>query len=360
MNKSIYLYDFLQVRGGAESVALQTCRHFENLDLMVSFVNRDVFKDDLKLSGNVFELTKQTKVPGWLMLKTSLAFERKANALGSYQNVIFAGSNAPLAVGYCQPNANKVYYCHTPPRVVYDLKQHYLDIIPTWQRPLLRSLVRYVQPRYERALSQMDTIFCNSKNVQQRLKKYTGFDSEVVYPPCETERFKWIEQGDYFVSTARLEPYKRVDRIVEAFKKMPDRKLIVLSGGSQMERLKQLAAGSDNIQFTGWVSERRMAEIIGGSLATLYMAKDEDFGMSPVESMGAGKPVIAVNEGGLKESVVNGVTGWLLDLATPEHIRQLVSGLSADKLLAMRDDCEARARMFNKEYYFKAIQRVML
>ena len=82
-------------------------------------------------------------------------------------------------------------------RFSYDQRDFYLSLIPFWQRPILLGLIRYLRPFYEDAVSRMDTIITNSENVQSRIQKYLGIDSRVIYPPCETEKFKWLGQEDY-------------------------------------------------------------------------------------------------------------------------------------------------------------------
>ena len=314
MNKSAVLYDYMQVKGGAESVTLTLCNEIPHIDLVTAFMSPEAFPEAPIAEERIKTLVSPTTRPGWQVLKSALAFEHKTQFLTDYETLIFSGSIAPLAVKHSRAEKN-IYYCHTPPRFVYDLKDYYLDTATRLQRPALRALIAYLQPRYEDAIGKMDKIFANSKNVQGRLKRYLGVDSEVLYPPVNTQRFKWLSDGDYFLSTARLEPLKRVDLIVEAFMQMPEQKLIVTSGGSQLEPLKKLAADAPNIEFTGWVSEERLAELVGHCKATIYIPKDEDFGMSPVESIAAGKPVIGINEGGVNESVEDGVNGVLLESA---------------------------------------------
>ena len=312
MNKSAVLYDYMQVKGGAESVTLTLCNEIPDMDLVTAFMAPEAFPEAPIAEERIKTLISPTTRPGWQVLKSALAFERKTHFLKDYETLIFSGSVAPLAVKHSRAEKN-IYYCHTPPRFIYDLRDHYLDVATRLQRPVLKALIAYLQPRYEDAIGKMDKIFANSKNVRGRLRHYLGVDAEVLYPPVDTKRFKWLSNGDYFLSTARLEPLKRVDLIVQAFKQMPEQKLIVTSGGSQLETLKKLADGAPNIEFTGWVTEERLAELVGHCKATIYIPKDEDFGMSPVESIAAGKPVIGVDEGGVGESVVKGVSGILLD-----------------------------------------------
>jgi glycosyltransferase involved in cell wall biosynthesis len=312
MNKSAVLYDYMQVKGGAESVTLTLCNEIPDMDLVTAFMSPEAFPKGPIVEERIKTLISPTTRPGLQVLKSALAFEHKTKFLRDYETLIFSGSVAPLAVKYSRAEKN-IYYCHTPPRFVYDLRDYYLDAATLLQRPALKALIAYLQPRYEDAIGRMDKVFANSKNVQDRLQRFLGVDSEVLYPPVDTDRFKWLGEGNYFLSTARLEPLKRVDLIVKAFKQLPDQKLIVTSGGSQLEPLKKLAVDAPNIEFTGWVTEERLAELIGHCRATIYIPKNEDFGMSPAESIAAGKPVIAVDEGGVCETVTDGISGILMD-----------------------------------------------
>ena len=206
----------------------------------------------------------------------------------------------------------------------------------------------------------MDVIIANSKNVQTRIKKYLGLESHVIYPPCDTHGYNWLGQEDYYLSTARLEQYKRVDIIIHAFLQMKDKKLLVASSGTESKRLKQIAGGAENIKFMGWLSEEKLKTIVGNAIATIYLAKDEDFGMAPVESMASGKPVIGTNEGGLKETIVDNESGILVS-AEPDQMEiiKAVKYLDANRAMQMRKACEKRARLFSKSKFFDEMKKVI-
>jgi glycosyltransferase involved in cell wall biosynthesis len=181
------------------------------------------------------------------------------------------------------------------------------------------------------------------------VQRYLGREAAVLHPPVRTDAFRWLGDDGVFVSTARIAPLKRVEAIVRAFLKMPDQRLVVLSGGSDAQRLQRLAAGAPNIRFTGWVSDAERSTIIGRCRATLYVPVDEDFGISPVESMAAGKPVIGVREGGLRETVLHERTGLLLapDF-THDDLCDAVRAMSAERARAMRAACELQADEFSE------------
>ena len=359
MSKGIVLYDFLLVRGGAERLTLTLLRDLTGVDLCVGFRDPQAFSETDIAGIHTIELGAETALPVWRSLKVMRAFAHQTAFLKDYDWALFSGTNAPLAV-HNHPSGRNYYYCHTLPRFVYDLKDYYLRRYPLALRPALLALIAYVQPRYERAIAEMDTIIVNSENVRKRLQHYLGRDAVVINPPCEVDYFQWQGQGDYYLSTARLESFKRVDLLIEAFKQMPDQRLIITSGGSQWSALRRLAAGAPNITLTGWLDDVALQSLIGHAIATLYVAKDEDFGMSPVESMAAGKPVIGIAEGGLLETVLDGETGLLLpaDL-TAEHIVEAVRTLNTPRALTMRGACERHARRFSREIFLEKMRAIL-
>lgn len=305
------------------------------------------------------DLGLYARLPLWQQFKLARAFEYRSGFVRNYRTVIYSGFYTPLAV-FDHPRGHNILYCHTPPRFIYDQREFYSNSLPAPLRPLLKAFIAYLQPRYEAAVARMDMIVANSHNVQQRIRRYLGCDAVVVYPPCETGRFQWQGQGDYYLSSARLDPLKRVDVVVEAFRGLPDKKLVVTSGGGELERLRKLAAGAPNIEFTGWVDEAELARLVGHAIAVIYVPRDEDFGMSPVEAMAAGKVVLGVAEGGLLESVVEGETGLLLPPEfKAEDLRRAVSELPPQRTAAMRAACEARAQVFRREVFVEKMRKLL-
>ncbi|MEE9345046.1 MAG: glycosyltransferase [Methylococcales bacterium] len=344
------LYDFLLANGGAEQLALTTVELFPELELQTGFLNPELFQESV-----AHTLTTPVSHPALQAIRMLYAFRHQTGYLSNYETVIYSGSYAPVAV-WNHVDGKNIYYCHTPPRFVYDLKDFYLQQIPYWQRPVLHALIEYVRPRFEQAIDQMDTLIANSQNVRQRLLDNLNVDSTVIYPPVNTEQYKWLSTGEYYLSTARLEPYKRVDLIVEAFVKMPDKQLVVTSGGSDLPRLKRIANNATNIRFTGWASQQQLIDLVGRAIATIYLPMNEDFGISPVESMAAGKPVIGAAEGGLLETVIDGETGVLIAAVDDLQIIEAVNKLSNRQALQMRHACVHQAQQFTVEQYFQKMQ----
>jgi glycosyltransferase involved in cell wall biosynthesis len=355
--KTIVLHDYFDIKGGGEKLILTLVKSL-NSDLCFGFKGEVTYSFEDFQSNQLIDLNAYSNKLGWRSIKLLSTFKKKTAFIHKYDTVIYSGLSSIIAV-HNHPNDKNILYCHTIPRFVYDLKDYYLSKASWWKKPLLQLLINYVKLRYERAIEEMDVIIANSDNVKRRIKKYLNRDAIVIYPPVKVDNYKWIKQGDYYLSTARVESYKRVELVVRAFIKMPDKKLIVASGGGDLERLQNLATDYSNISFTGWCDDEQWQQLIGKAIATIYIPIDEDFGMSPVESMAAGKPVIGVAEGGLLETVVHGETGVLIQDVSVDALVEAVFVMSKDKALTMRAACEKRARLFRTQVFLEKMRKLI-
>ena len=301
-DRRVVLHDFFNAPDGGGKVANILAKSFD-AELLTGHFEESAFPDGYFEGVTPKSLDAYSRSPGWLrfskILQLCWAFAHVPATPASW--AIFSGSLSPLA--YKRIEGSKIYYCLTPPRLLYDQRRFLAQQVPGWQRPLLRGITFIYRIAYERAVRHMDVIVTISETVRARTMRYLGHDSLVVYPPCETDRFGWIEEGNFFLSTARVDPLKRVALIVEAFLTMPEKRLVVVSGGSDLPKVKKMAERADNIDVLGWVDDETLRDLMGRCLATIYIPRDEDFGISPVESMAAGKPVIGVQEGALLETV---------------------------------------------------------
>ena len=298
----------------------------------------------------------------WLRhLKLKLAFMFKTGFLKDYDIVLFSWDSISW-VRNCPSTTLKVYYCHTPPRYIYDLHDLYLSRLGIFQKVFFKIGCFVFRFLYERDIQKMDIILTNSKNTQARIKKYLWLDSYVVYPPVETEKFRFIESWDYFLSFARLADAKRVDMIVNAFRDIPDQKLIVIYGKNdpQKQKVFDLAKWCSNIEFVTLENNDDLYEYVWKCRATIYIPIQEDFWMSPVESMSAGKAVLWVNEGWLKESIIHKKTWYLLHSDfTKNDIIDAISYFSSDRCDDMREACEKQAKTFSTQVFEKELKNVL-
>ncbi len=195
-------------------------------------------------------------------------------------------------------------YCHTPMRALWERTAEELEGLPSPLRPFAaRSLSRLREWDYVTA-GRVDLFLANSTTTRERISRHYGRDSRIVYPAIDTERFTLDESvavGDYYLVASRLVPYKRVDLAVAAAARL-GRRLVVVGTGPDKSHTRGAA------EYLGHVSDERLIELIRGCRALLFPGF-EDFGMTPVEVMACGRPVIAFGRGGALDTVVDGVTG---------------------------------------------------
>jgi glycosyltransferase involved in cell wall biosynthesis len=360
MPKTIILHDYFEsLEGGGRLSSILAQELSADLGYGFARAGHPFLTDLTEHSSNsLYNLKAYSAIPLWRQFKLARTFASRTAFLKNYDTVIYSGFYTPLAVRH-HKNRHNILYCHTPPRFIYDQRDFYLNRLPFFLRPALHTFIQYLQPRYENAIAQMDILIANSENVRQRIQHYLGKKAIVIYPPCDTDRFIWQGQGNYYLSTGRLDPLKQVDLIIQAFLKMPDKRLIVTSGGEEFDKLQKLAKNAPNIHLTGWVDEAQLATLVGNAIATLYIPKNEDFGMSPLESMAAGKPVIGIAEGGLLETIIPNETGILLaPTLNTETLCQAVETMTPQVALKMRQACEIQAQRFRTDVFLENMRFV--
>ncbi|MFU2210664.1 glycosyltransferase [Solidesulfovibrio sp. C21] len=355
----LILHDAFAFPGGGEKVAVTLARAF-TARLFTGTYAPAAFPDgyfgpaaphNLDAARNHPLATRVSKT-----LAMSLAFENFPRTGTPF--AIHSGALAPLA--HARIHGPQILYCHTPPRILYDHREFYLSRQSALRRPLYALLLARYRRAYERAARAMDAIVANSETVRRRIERFLHLPATVVHPPVDTAAFRFLAQESFYLSTARVDVLKRVDVIVEAFRHMPDKRLVVVSGGSELSRVRALAAGHPNIDVLGWTPDDDLKRLVGSCLATIYIPRDEDFGISPVESMAAGKPVLGVREGGLTETVLDGETGILLPPDPgPRDVVQGIAALDAARCLAMRPACQARAKAFGEGVFVERMRRVV-
>lgn len=355
---TLIVQDYFQVGGGAERLAYILRKDLPDSELWTSGVYEGFMKSGIGHDVKVNVLGERLSfLPR--AARALCSFLLLGRKLPKARNVVYSGVFAPLAAP-SRSSGKRICYCHTLPKFAYEHREKY-RLSYAWPLRLLFSLgtVSY-RWLYQRAMRRMDIIVTNSVNVQRRIDKHLGLSSYVIHPPVDINLFRWIEQGDFYLSLGRLEPNKRVTLVVEAFRQMPDKKLVVASGGSQLALIRSLAEGAPNITVLGWVDDQELAMLVGRSIACLYLPVDEDFGMSAVEAMAAGKPIIAVNEGGLLETVIDGETGSLLPVAFDiNDICDAVRAMSEETALSMRAACQRRAKTFSRDHFIRRMRAIL-
>ncbi|NMC51228.1 glycosyltransferase family 4 protein [Candidatus Kuenenbacteria bacterium] len=358
MSKILIIHDRFMFRGGAERLVLIMAKGL-GADICTGFWSDSECYPKSEVPHKLFVLGNSSQKSGWRYLKFQWLFYFKTKFIRDYDLVIFSGNNCLSAAHNVRAGVKKIFYCHTPVRHAYDLRDYYLKNKIWWKRIILRCFIPLSRLVYRYGFRQMDIVIANSKNVQNRIKKYLHRDSTVVWCPIQTDKFQWLSPGGYYLSFGRVDKLKRIGDVVRAFQKMPDKKLVVVSAGDDFENVKKLAAGYDNIQVLGWVDDRKLAELIGHCLASIYIPINEDAGMTPLESMSAGKPCIGVFDGGLKETIIDGKTGKFIPADyTIDDIIRAVGWLTSETAQKMRADCEAQAQKFSEEKFIEKMLQI--
>lgn len=348
---TLVAHDFLIVEGGGERVLADLLEIFQ-ADLCVGFSNLSSEQNNFRhIKTTDLRLPKRLQNRATRVLSSAFLFSRKKRLAKKYERRIYSGIASIFMAPPRSQHARNIYYCHTPPRFLYDQKEYYNSQIGMLLWPIYALLTRIYAVLYRRQIRRMDVIIANSHNVQKRLKAYLGVDSQIICPAIRINDFHYRPTQNYYLSTARLSELKNVDKIVEAFKLLPEEKLIILSDGSEREYLEMLVDGAENIEFMGWVSDKELQGYLSNCTAVIYVPKDEDFGISPIEAMASGKPVIGVAQGGLLETL-NAETGILLNpFFEVEDLRDAVFSLNKDVAVSMRLACEDRAQLFDIENF---------
>ena len=204
-----------------------------------------------------------------------------------------------------------------------------------------------------RTANGVDHFIANSHFIARRIKKVYGRDADVIYPPVDVERFKLNEnKEEYYLTASRLVPYKRIDLIVDAFKAMPDKKLIVIGDGPEMKKIRDKA--SANTEILGFQSNEIMENCMRNAKAFVFAA-EEDFGITPVEAQACGTPVIAYGKGGVLETI-RGMsnttpTGVFFDKQHVDSIIDAVNKFESNFDLFAPIECRNNAMRFSEERF---------
>jgi glycosyltransferase involved in cell wall biosynthesis len=306
MNTAI-VHDQLKVHGGAEHVAFHMAREFD-CPIYAGYVDESVVPDDIEVV-EVFEGTvgQRCMESHYLVQDAYQMVEwQRATELRDFDRLIINKTNPLWYVP--QEQQTVLTYLHSTPRGLYDQFARHEQTIPgILIKTAMRTLVdvNRLEPDYW---------VCNSELIQQRLRKYWRVperDSTVVHPPVETKEYNPDDMptGEFYLSVSRLRDHKRVRDIITAFNQLGTEYPLVIAGtGPQRDEYEQLADA--HIEFTGYVDEREKQRLYSEAKAFIMAAENEDFGMTPVESMAAGTPVLGVREGYTQHQIIEGKTGY--------------------------------------------------
>jgi len=356
------VHDFYYVNGGAEKVIEQLIEVFPHCDLFALFDflpedQRDFLRGKSVTTSFIQSMPMaRSKHRGYLPLMP-LAIEQLD--VSRYDLVVSSSYLAAKGV-ITGPDQLHVCYCHSPVRYAWDLQHEYLANARLGFGPkgmLARSILHYIRNWDARSSLGVDHFIANSSFVAERIKKLYRREASVVHAPADTDFFTPIgeEPDDYYIALSRMVPYKRTDLLVEAFSKMPDRKLKVVGDGPEMDKCRQLAG--PNVELLGHIDRQAVRSLLQRAKGLVFAA-EEDFGIVPIEALGCGVPVIAFRKGGVNDSIVDGRHGVLFDEQTPESLMAAVDKFETMDFTdeSVQADLRQQAERFSRDHFRSRLQ----
>jgi len=327
------LYDWIDKWGGAERVLQTLFDAFPQADLYTIYTDyrgaewAQQYKSRLKTTA-LQQFYRY--IPFKSVLAPLMPVAVESLDLSQYHLVLSVSSSFIKGV-ITRPETKHICYLFTPTRFLWHERQAYYS-----NSLILRPFTTYLRNWDYIAGQRPDEIITLSEHSQKLIKKYYRRESEVVFPPFNGKHWKKVKQKsevksqkhspkfrsiekDFFLFVGRMEPYKRVDLLIEVFKKLKQRNLVILGQGTMRKDLKRASEGFDNIFFIDSVSEYELADLYQRATAVI-MPQAEDFGYTALESIYFQTPVIAYKYSGVTEIVEHGKTGFLFDEQTPKAI----------------------------------------
>jgi|CXWL01.1.fsa_nt_gi glycosyltransferase involved in cell wall biosynthesis len=320
------VHDFLFKLGGAERVLKEIA------DLYPKAPIYTLIYDEEKC-GEVFPkervvASKLKRFPKFLQKRPQYLLNSMPEAIEAFDftdfDLVISSSGAFSHGIITGPKTKHLCYCHSPMRYAWDYTHEYLEEkkFSWWKEWLVRRSLHELRQWDRTAADRPDHYLANSKHVAKRLKKYFQVVAEVLYPPVDVDRFYPYEAAeDFFLIVSALTSFKKIDLAISAFNKM-GKQLIIIGDGNERPALEALAG--PNIRFLGRQSDEEVKSYLQ-SMRALIFPGEEDFGITPVEAMACGKPVIAYGKGGVTESVIDGISGILFSQPTVASLEHAVA-----------------------------------
>lgn len=308
MSDVALVHEWLTTIAGSERVVEEICGLYPQADLFAVYADPRVvaatpFLRDHKLTTSFIQQLPDSarRFRSYLPLMP-LAIEQFD--LSSYEVVL--SSNHAVAKGVLTgPDQLHISYVHSPLRYAWDLQHQYLreaglsEGVKSW---IAKAILHQMRIWDYRTAAGVDYFIANSKFIARRIRKVYGRRADVIYPPVDVDAFTLGEKrDDFYLAASRLVPYKRMDLIVEAFSAMPQKQLVVIGDGPELEKVKRKAGR--NVEILGYQPFQVLHDLMRRARAFVF-AGEEDFGITVVEAQACGTPVIAFGKGGALETVV--------------------------------------------------------
>ncbi|MBU4347858.1 glycosyltransferase [Patescibacteria group bacterium] len=277
-------------------------------------------------------------------------------------DIVISSSSSFVKGIITKPKTIHICYCHATTRFLWDWHYNYLaeNKIKGIKKVLLLPLLHYLRMWDKSASERADRFIANSKNTAQKIKKFYGRDSVVIYPPVDINNYQlpitnYQLPNNYFLIVSRLSHYKKIDIAVEAFNKLGF-PLIIIGNGEDRKRLEKMA--EKNIVFLGFQPEEKIAEYYQNCYAFIFPGED-DFGITIIEAMSFGKPVLAFRKGGAAETMIEGITGEFFDDPIPEILADGVRRMKNNYDNYNPEEIIRRAEKFSGKRFEESIRDII-
>lgn len=356
MRVAIIHYWLAGMRGG-EKVLEALCDLYPQADLYTHVFQPDRVSEVIRRRR--VQTTFINKLPGakkhYPLFLPLMPMALEELDLSGY-DLIISSESGPAKGVIVPPRARHICYCHSPMRYVWDMYHEYRASMGLLRSLLMQPIAHYLRIWDVTTAARVDRFVANSAFVRARIRRFYHRDAEVIPPPVETSDFApTAEHDDFYLMVGELAPYKQPGLAVKAFNELGQR-LVVIGDGPEAGRMRKLAAS--NVELLG----RQPIEVVRRHFQrcrALVFPGVEDFGIVPVEAMASGKPVIARREGGVCETVVDGITGVFFEEATPAS---LASAVRRFESLAEDFDASviaAHAQRFDVSAFKESFERVV-
>ena len=364
--KVAIVHEWLVNYSGSERVLEQMIEIYPDADLfaIVDFLEKDerkFLKNKIAKTSFIQRLPMARKYFRNYFPLMTIAIEQFD--LSGY-DLIISSSHAVAKGVITGPDQLHICMCYSPPRYAWDLQHQYLHESNIKNGPK-GLLVRYFLHKLRiwdiRAANGVDKFIAISKFISRRIEKVYRRKSTVIYPPVDVTSFNFKEsKKDFYLTASRLVPYKRVELIVRAFNKMPDKKLIVIGDGPEYEKIKKMAC--HNVSILGRQSHEELCSYLSDAKAFIFAA-EEDFGIVVLEAQASGTPVIAFGKGGALETV-QGLdseypTGVLFFEQNIESIRLAVEEFESNADRIKPSNCQKNANKFSRDVFLTSFTSYM-
>jgi glycosyltransferase involved in cell wall biosynthesis len=359
--KVALVHDFLVKLGGAERVVKTLTDMFPSAPIYT------LLYDEARV-GHVFpksnvRTSDLQNLPKFLRKRSKYFFHKMPQHIESFDlsgyDVVIS-SNTAMSHGIITSASTKHFcYCHSPMRYAWDWTHKYMDEqkVGRLKKAAISHLLKKVRIWDYYSSDRVDHYIANSETVRKRIQKYYRRDASVIYPPVDTERFKLNpNRENYFLIVSTLTPYKNIELAIETFNKVR-KKLVIIGDGSDRARLESLAG--PHVDFLGFKPDEVVREYMQNCRAFVFPGED-DFGMTPVEAMACGKPVLAYGKGGATETIIAGRTGEFFEEST---VKSMENGLARLLVNESRYDpvkIRKHAKQFDRKYFIEEIEKLVL